>query len=66
MCIRSDKATGKIITDRKMISKEDKTFEIKLVDDATADTFSKDTYKTLLTRGQKGGYIYCDYKALRE
>ena len=35
--------------------------------DATlADTIIRNTYKTLLTRGQKGCYIYCEDKALAE
>lgn len=31
---------------------------------ALADTIIRNTYKTLLTRGQKGCYIYCEDKAL--
>ena len=30
----------------------------------TADRIIRNTYKTLLTRGQKGCYIYCEDKAL--
>ena len=29
-----------------------------------ADKIIRDTYKTLLTRGQKGCYIYCEDKSL--
>ena len=31
-----------------------------------ADTIIRNTYKTLLTRGQKGCYIYCEDKALAD
>ena len=64
--LRFDATTGRVITDRKMISKDDKSSGIKSADDATAEALIKNTYKTLLTRGQKGCYIYCEDKALRE
>ena len=31
-----------------------------------ADEIIRNTYRTLLSRGQKGCYIYCEDKALRE
>ncbi len=31
-----------------------------------ADTIIRNTYKTLLTRGQKGCYIYCEDEELNE
>ena len=64
--LRFDKASGRIITDRAMISKDDKSSGIKSADDAAAEKLIKNTYKTLLTRGQKGCYIYCEDEALRE
>lgn len=35
-------------------------------DPELADTIIRNTYKTLLTRGQKGCYIYCEDKALAD
>ena len=64
--LRFDKTTGRVITDRMMISKDDKSSGIKSADDITAEKLIKNTYKTLLTRGQKGCYIYCEDLALRD
>lgn len=64
--LRYDPASGKIIADKAMISKDDKSSGIKSADDTIAERLIKNTYKTLLTRGQKGCYIYCEDKALRE
>ena len=64
--LRFDKASGRVVTDRTMISKDDKSSGIKSADDATAEKLIKNTYKTLLTRGQKGCYIYCEDSTLRE
>ena len=65
---------GKIITDYTQRAKTDlslkgiksmaakdpeKAFEI-------ADTIIKNTYRTLMTRGTKGCYVYCEDKALAE
>ena len=63
--LRYDAVSGHVITDRTMISKDDKSSGIKSADDVTAAQLIKNTYKTLLTRGQKGCYIYCEDTALR-
>ena len=62
--LRYDPDTGKIVTDRLQISKDDKSSGIRSASDKTAETLIKNTYKTLLTRGQKGCFIYCEDKAL--
>ena len=62
--LRFDKASGKIITDRTKISKDDKSSGIRSAKDDVAARLIKNTYKTLLTRGQKGCFIYCEDKAL--
>lgn len=64
--LRFDVDLGTIITDKTMISKDDKTSGIRGADDVTAAQLIKNTYKTLLTRGQKGCYIYCVDKNLAE
>ena len=64
--LRYDSASGSIIVDKTKISKDDKTSGIRTADDLTAEKLIKNTYKTLLTRGQKGCYIYCEDKNLRE
>ena len=64
--LRYDPDTGKIVTDRLQISKDDKSSGIRSASDKTAETLIKNTYKTLLTRGQKGCFIYCEDKALAE
>lgn len=62
--LRFDKASGKIITDRTKISKDDKSSGIRSAKEDVAERLIKNTYKTLLTRGQKGCFIYCEDKAL--
>ena len=62
--LRFDKTGGKIITDRTKISKDDKSSSIRSAKDDVAERLIKNTYKTLLTRGQKGCFIYCEDKAL--
>ena len=64
--LRFDKASGKIITDRTKISKDDKSSGIRSAKDDVAARLIKNTYKTLLTRGQKGCFIYCEDKALAD
>ncbi len=58
---------GKIITDMNERAKTDHSLKgIKTTKDyGLADRIIKNTYKTLLTRGQKGCFIYCEDKALR-
>lgn len=49
---------------KSKLSKDDKTSGIKSCGEGLARQLIKNTYKTLLTRGQKGCYIYCEDKAL--
>ena len=62
--LRYDPVSGRIITDRSKISKDDKTSGIRTADKEVADRLIKNTYKTLLTRGQKGCFIFCEDDAL--
>lgn len=56
---------GHVITDKNMISNDDKSSGIRTCKSSVlADELIKNTYKVLLTRGQKGCYIYCKDKAL--
>ena len=64
--LRYDKETGRVITDKTMISKDDKSSGIRTSADSVAETLIKNTYKTLLTRGQKGCYIFCEDEALSD
>ena len=64
--LRYDESTNQIIIDKSKISKDDKTSGIKSCGEGLARQLIKNTYKTLFTRGQKGCYIYCEDKALRE
>ena len=64
--LRYDPESGTIITDKSKVSKDDKSSGIRSAEDNTAATLIKNTYKTLLTRGQKGCYVYCEDKALAE
>lgn len=58
---------GKVKTNKLAISKDDKTSKIRgCKNESLADRLIKNTYKVLLTRGQKGCYIYCEDIALRE
>lgn len=55
---------GKVTTNKNAISLDDKSSGIRTADDDTARKLILNTYKTLLTRGQKGCYIYCEDKDL--
>lgn len=58
---------GKVITDRSAISNDDKSSGIRTCkNEAFADQLIRNTYKVLLTRGQKGCFVYCEDKALRD
>ena len=61
-----DPATGKVITDKTKISRDDNSSGIRTAPDAVARRLILNTYKTLLTRGQKGCYVYCEDPNLRE
>ncbi len=56
---------GAVITDRTKEAKSDKSSGIRTCKDPEmADRLIRNTYKTLLSRGQKGCFIYCEDKAL--
>lgn len=56
---------GAVITDRTKEAKSDKSSGIRACKDPEmADRLIRNTYKTLLSRGQKGCFIYCEDKAL--
>ena len=61
-----DNATGRVRTDKTAISKDDKSSGIRGASDDVARRLILNTYKTLLTRGQKGCFVYCEDEALRE
>ena len=60
-----DKATGRIITNKLAISKDDKSSGIRGASDDVARRLILNTYKTLLTRGQKGCFVYCEKRLLK-
>lgn len=54
-------------TNKYAISKDDKTSKIRnCKNEKLADRLIRNTYKVLLTRGQKGCYIYCEDKKLSD
>lgn len=57
--------TRRVETHKEMISKDDKSSGIRTAADSVARTLILNTYKTLLTRGQKGCYVYCEDENLR-
>ena len=61
-----DKVTGRVVTDKSAISQDDNSSGIRTASDADARRLILNTYKTLLTRGQKGCYVYCEDDSLRE
>lgn len=61
-----DAASGRVQTDKSAISGDDKSSGIRTASDADARRLILNTYKTLLTRGQKGCFVYCEDPALRE
>lgn len=64
--LKFDPVTGSILTDKTAISKDDKSSGIRGASDEEARRLILNTYKTLLTRGQKGCFVYCEDDALRE
>ncbi len=62
--LRYDETNNRIITDQTKISRDDKTSGIRSCEYALSRKLIQNTYKTLLTRGQKGCFIYCEDKAL--
>ena len=61
-----DKASGRVLTNKAAISKDDNSSGIRGASDEEARRLILNTYKTLLTRGQKGCYVYCEDESLRE
>ena len=62
-----DVSTNRVLVDQTAISKDDKSSGIRgLKDKNEARRLILNTYKTLLTRGQKGCYVYCEDKALAD
>ena len=59
-------ADGRVVTDKTAISADDKSSGIRGASDDVARRLILNTYKTLLTRGQKGCFVYCEDDALRE
>jgi len=60
-------STHRVETNKTAISIDDNSSGIRsLKDDNEARRLILNTYKTLLTRGQKGCYVYCEDKALSE
>ena len=61
-----DKSTEHVVTNRLAISKDDNSSGIRGASDKEAHRLILNTYKTLLTRGQKGCYVYCEDDELRK
>lgn len=58
---------GRVITDQSKEALSDKSSGIRTCKDKVfADKLIRNTYKTLLSRGQKGCFVYCEDKALRD
>jgi DUF2075 family protein len=56
---------GKVITDKNQTAMSDKSSGVRTTKNLLlADKIIRNTYKTLLSRGQKGCYIYCEDKSL--
>ncbi len=64
--LRYDKNTNTLIVDKAQISKDDKSSGIKAAGVGLANQLIKNTYKTLLTRGQKGCFIFAEDDDLRK
>ena len=61
-----DKVSGRVLTNKNAISRDDNSSGIRGANDDDARRLILNTYKTLLTRGQKGCFVYCEDDALRE
>ena len=58
---------GKLITDQSQIAVSDKSSGIRSCKSKElAATLIKNTYKTLMSRGQKGCFVYCEDKPLKD
>ena len=58
--------TGRLESNKEAISKDDKSSGIRSAKQEKAHQLILNTYKTLLTRGQKGCYVYCEDPELRK
>lgn len=63
--LRFDPSSSTVVCDQKAISKDDRSSGIRSAPAIIAKRLLKNTYKTLLTRGQKGCYIFCEDKSLK-
>ena len=61
-----DPASGRVVTNQAAISQDDRSSGIRTAPADEARRLILNTYKTLLTRGQKGCFVYCEDEALRE
>ena len=61
-----DPASGQVRTNKEAISRDDKSSGIRSASDEVARRLILNTYKTLLTRGQKGCFVYCEDEGLRD
>lgn len=61
-----DSVSGQVCTNKEAISRDDKSSGIRGASDDVARRLILNTYKTLLTRGQKGCFVYCEDEALRD
>ena len=64
--LRYDPESGRVVTDRSKISRDDKSSGIRTASDGDAERLIKNTYKTLMTRGQKGCFLYCEDEELAQ
>lgn len=60
-----DVETGRVLTNKNAISRDDRSSGIRGASDGEARRLILNTYKTLLTRGQKGCFVYCEDESLR-
>ena len=60
-----DVSDGSVKTNKLAISKDDHSSGIRSATDSDAHRLILNTYKTLLTRGQKGCFVYCEDDNLR-
>lgn len=58
--------SNQVLTDARKRARTDQSLRGITNDRNATDMIIRNTYKTLLTRGQKGCYIYCEDKALTE
>ena len=60
-----DPTDGRVKTNKEAISRDDGSSGIRTAPDEVARRLILNTYKTLLTRGQKGCFVYCEDEGLR-